>query len=116
MVVDMSCPCPIEWNQPSTVDSPAKYVLWHEFTLVPYEELAVLCIDGMFPLTNTLKPIPIRVVMVFEPFVNKHVGGRVVQALITHNDQFPRIKGLTWTLTEHTSSLEERLGGLPIAE
>lgn len=75
----MRCPCPIQWDQPPAVDSPAEDIFWHEFPLVPYNKLASLSVS-VLPLANTTKPVPVRVIAVLEPFVDEHVGCIVVQS------------------------------------
>jgi len=75
----MRRPSPIEWDQPSTVDSPAEDVFGHELALVPHKKLVVFA--SMLSLANTLKPVPIRVIAVFEPFVDKQIGGSMIQTL-----------------------------------
>jgi hypothetical protein len=73
-------PCPIQWDQPSGVDSPAENVFRDEFAFVPNKILATV-LDGVLSLPNTTKPVPVRVIAVFEPFVDEQVGGIMAQAL-----------------------------------
>lgn len=76
----MCRPRPIEGDQPTRVDSPAKDIFGHEFAFVPDKKLAKFAIDGMLSLADATKPVPVSVIAVFEPFVNKHVGRIVVEA------------------------------------
>jgi len=82
MVVDVSGPSSVEGNQAPSVHSPAEDVLWDENTFVPEEYLALLCgIRDMFSFADSLEPIPIRVVSVFEPFIDEKICRVAIKGL-----------------------------------
>jgi len=74
----MCRPRPVQRDQSPSVDSPAEDVFRHKFTLVPHKKLLDFAVDNVFPLAKTTKPVPVRVVAVFEPFVYEYVGGIVI--------------------------------------
>ena len=74
MVVDVCSPRSVEGNQAPGIHSPAEYVLWDKDPLIPKEYLALLRgVRDVFSFTNSLEPIPIRVVSMFEPFIDEKI-------------------------------------------
>jgi len=74
MVIDVRCPCSVEGDQAPSIHGPAEDVLWYENPLVPKEYLALLCgVRDVFSFTDSLEPIPIRVVPVFEPLIDEEI-------------------------------------------
>lgn len=80
-MIDMRRPRSIEWDETTTIHSPTKDVFRHEIALVPHKKLTAwnLVTQRMLSLANTAKPVPVRVVLVFEPFVNKHICSIVIK-------------------------------------
>jgi hypothetical protein len=82
MVVDVRGPCSIEGDQAPSVYSPAEDVLWDENPLVPKEYLVLLCgIRDVLSLADPLEPIPIRVVSMFEPFIDEEIRRVAIESL-----------------------------------
>ena len=78
----MGGPRSVEGDQAPSVHGPAEDVLRYEGTLVPKEHLALLRgIRDVFSFTNSLKPIPIRVVSVFEPFIDEEIRRVAIEGL-----------------------------------
>ena len=78
----MGSPCSVEGDQAPSIHSPAEDVLWDENPLVPKEYLALLRgIGDVFPLADPLEPLPIRVVSVFEPFIDEQIRGVAIKGL-----------------------------------
>ena len=74
MVIDVGCPCSVERDQASRIHGPTEDVLGHEGPLTPKEHLALLRgIRDVFSFTNSLEPIPVRVVSVLEPFIDEEI-------------------------------------------
>ena len=74
MVVDMIRPGSVEGDQTPSIDCSAEDILWHESSFVPEEHLILLGdMRNMFSLANSLKPVPVRVVPVFEPFIDEEI-------------------------------------------
>ena len=70
----MGGPCSVEGDQAPSIHGPAEDILWDEDTLVPKEYLALLCgVCDVFSFADSLEPIPIRVVPVFEPFIDEEI-------------------------------------------
>ena len=68
----MCGPCSVEGDQAPSIHGPAEDVLWDENPLVPKQHLTLLrSIGDVFSFANPLEPIPIRVVSVFEPFIDE---------------------------------------------
>ena len=80
MMVDMGCPSSIDRNQASSVHSPAENVLRNEFALIPNERLTPVSIRCMFPLAYATKPIPVRVIVMLQPFVDETIGALVIKS------------------------------------
>ena len=75
MVVDVCGPRSVEGDQAPSVYSPAENVLWDENSLTPKEYLVLFHgIRDVFSFTDPLEPIPIRVVSMFEPFIDEEIG------------------------------------------
>ena len=82
MVVDVSGPSSVKGNQAPSVYSPAEDVFWDENTLVPEEYLALFRrVYDVFSLADSLEPIPIRVVSVFEPFIDEEIRRVAIEGL-----------------------------------
>ena len=78
----MGGPSSVEGNQAPSVYSPAEDVLWDENTLVPEEYLALFRrVCDVFSLADSLEPIPIRVVSVFEPFIDEEIRRVAIEGL-----------------------------------
>jgi len=78
----MSCPGPVEGDQAPSVHGPTEDVLWDENPLVPEEYLALFrSIRDVFSFADPLKPIPIRVVSVFEPFIDEKIRRVAIEGL-----------------------------------
>ena len=78
----MGGPSSVEGDQAPSVHSPAKDVLWDENTLVPEEYLALFRrIRDVFSFTDSLEPIPVRVVSVFEPFIDEEIRRVAIEGL-----------------------------------
>lgn len=74
MVIDVRSPRPVEGDQAPGIHGPAEDVLWHENPLAPEEYLALLCgVREVFSFADSLEPIPIRVVAVFEPLIDEEI-------------------------------------------
>lgn len=76
----MCRPCPIQWNEPPCVDRPAENILWDKNALIPEQNLTPsrgIC--SVFAFPDSLKPIPVRVVAMFEPFVDEEICGVAVE-------------------------------------
>jgi len=87
----MCRPCPIQGDQSTSVDSPAKDVFGYEFALVPHKKLVEFAIDCMLSLADSAEPVPVSVIAVFEPFINEHVGRIVVEAF-AHKFTHPEMR------------------------
>jgi hypothetical protein len=70
MMIHVGIPGPVERNEPPCVHRSAEHVLWDKISFIPQERLIAQGSRGVFPLSHAIKPIPIRVVAVFEPFVD----------------------------------------------
>jgi hypothetical protein len=86
-MIDMGCPCPIEWDQPASVYRPAEDVFWHKFALVPGNNLPVVRADTMVKLALPDVPEPFMIGVVccaamFQPLFDEHVGGIVVEGCL----------------------------------
>jgi len=82
MMVDVRGPCSVEGDQAPSVHSLAEDVLWDESSFVPEEYLALLCgICDVFSFADSLEPIPIRVVSVFEPFIDEEIRRVAIEGL-----------------------------------
>ncbi len=81
MVVDVGRPRPVEGYESPRVDSAAEDVLGNEFAFAPDDGLLVLGVC-VLAFSDLAKPLVVSVVSraaVFEPFVDEHVGGIVVE-------------------------------------
>ena len=81
-MIDVRRPCSIEWDETTTVHSPTKHIFRHEVALVPHKKLTARCsvvAQRMLSLANATKPVPIRVILVFEPFVDEHICSIVIK-------------------------------------
>lgn len=82
MVVDMSRPCSVEGDQTPCIHGPTEDVLWDEGSLVPQEHLPLLGgVRNVLSFTNPLEPVPIRVVSVFEPFIDEEICRVTIESL-----------------------------------
>ena len=73
-MVDVGGPRSVEGDQTPCVHGPAEDVLWNEDPLIPKEYLALFRgIGDMLSFADSLEPVPIRVVTVFEPFVDEEI-------------------------------------------
>jgi len=78
----MSRPRSVEWDQTPSVHGPTEDVLWDECPLIPKENLALLHgIRNMLSFTDSLKPIPVRVVSVLEPFIDEEICRVAIEGL-----------------------------------
>jgi hypothetical protein len=78
----MSGPCSVEGDQPTSIHGPAEDVLWDECPLVPKEDLTLLrSICHVLSFTNSLEPIPIRVVPVLQPFIDEEICRVAIESL-----------------------------------
>ena len=81
-MVDMSGPCPVERDQAPSIHGPTEDVFWDESSLVPKEYLSFLrSIRDVFSFADSLEPIPIRVVPVFEPFIDEEICRVAIEGL-----------------------------------
>jgi hypothetical protein len=81
MVVHMRRPRTVEGYKPCSVHGAHKDVLRDKITFAPSKQLfsSLQTMHCRVPaLTHMHKPIPVRVIAMFEPFVDEHVG-RVVR-------------------------------------
>ncbi len=79
VMIDMGDPCPIQWNQPASVDCSTEDVLWHEFSLVPRNNLLHMRGRPMveLALADVSEPFMVcivGIVAVLEPLFDEHVG------------------------------------------
>lgn len=82
MVVDVRGPGSVEGDQTPGIHGPAEDVLRDKCSLVPEEYLTLLCgIRDVFSFTDSLKPIPVRVVSVFEPFIDEEICRVAIEGL-----------------------------------
>ena len=78
----MRGPCSVEGDQAPSIDSPAEDILWDEDPLVPKKHLALLCgVGDVFSLADPLEPVPIRVVSMFEPFIDEQIRRVAIEGL-----------------------------------
>lgn len=82
MMVDMSRPRSVEGDQTPSIHGPTEDVLWDEGPLVPKEHLTLLSgVRNVFSFTDSLEPIPVRVVSVFEPFIDEEICRVAIERL-----------------------------------
>lgn len=92
MVVNMCGPSAIKGDKTGGVDRAYKDVLRHEISFAPEKELSAAKKDigRMAALAYALKPVPVRVVAVLEPFVDQDVSSIVIEFLA---DEFAHGQG-----------------------
>lgn len=78
----MSRPGSVEGDQTPSIDGPAEDVLWDERLLVPKEDLTFFrSISDVFSFPDSFEPVPIRVVSVFEPFIDEEICRVAIESL-----------------------------------
>lgn len=83
-MVDVCRPRPVEGDESASIDCPAENIFWNEDALIPQQDLTGPCgVCSVFAFTYPLKPIPIRVVTVFEPFVDEEICSVAVEGFTT---------------------------------
>jgi hypothetical protein len=76
VVVYVCRPCPVERDKSKGIHRPAENIFWDKNAFVPEQNLTLprgVC--SMFALTDPLEPIPVRVIAMFQPLVNKEIRG-----------------------------------------
>jgi hypothetical protein len=84
MVVHMGSPGTVEGYEPRGVDRTHEDVLWDKVAFAPSEQLVAAserAQSRVSALAHAQEPVPVRVVAVFEPLVDQHVGRVVVERL-----------------------------------
>ena len=79
MVVNVSRPGPVEWNESASIDGATKDIFWDEVSFIPSNNLASEGVSSVLALPYILEPFPVRVVAVFKPLVDEDVCGIMVE-------------------------------------
>ena len=81
-MVDVCRPRPVEGDESASIDRPAEDIFWNEDAFIPQQDLTgPRGVCSVFAFAYPLKPIPIRVVSVFEPFIDEKIRRVAIEGL-----------------------------------
>lgn len=73
-------PRPVKWDKPPRVHRPAENILWDENAFIPEQDLTrSRGVCSVFAFSDPLKPVPVRVIAMFEPFVDEEICSVAVE-------------------------------------